>query len=108
MCRLVVAAVAGLFVVLWQAALEACLFAAGTWTVGVCLAGRVQGAAIRASLACAPPSHPTHPQTCPAARKDSLLPAAKKRPNLSAADAVQMQQDAASSSGGGASGSKGR
>ncbi|PRW56736.1 Serine threonine- kinase CTR1 [Chlorella sorokiniana] len=42
------------------------------------------------------------------ARKDSLLPAAKKRPDFSAADAVQMQQDAASSNGSGASGSKKR
>lgn len=35
------------------------------------------------------------------ARKDTLLPAAKKRPTLSAADALKMQQDAASGSGGG-------
>ena len=34
-------------------------------------------------------------------RKDGLLPAAKRRPTLSAADAVQMQQDAAAASGSG-------
>lgn len=32
------------------------------------------------------------------ARKDTLLPAAKKRPTLSAADAVKLQEDVASGS----------
>lgn len=50
-----------------------------------------------------PPHHP-HARPLGAARKDTLLPAAKKRPNLSAADAVKMQQDVASGSGSGGGG----
>lgn len=35
------------------------------------------------------------------ARKDTLIPAAKKRPNLSAADAIKLQDDSAAPSGSG-------
>ena len=55
-----------------------------------------------------PVPSPLHPPPLGAARKDSLLPAAKKRPNLTAADAVKMQQDAAAPSSSGGGGGKGR